>query len=187
MLLPKEMLEMTLNQIDLSPDSLKQVAKQVKIEAELNELKVKVEKLTVRSEIEDLDLSDEIEKLNKELIRLKTEKEKHQSKGEHPIFELVQKQTVLEERVKKLNKKKSQIQPAVYDSLKNEYSFVIRKRNWGLTKVLYWTYGRLTLSLLKTCNLTVNLFKLGIQLCFLGFVIILRNIASHVVKSKISE
>jgi hypothetical protein len=112
---------MTFDQIDLSPDSLKQVAKQVKIEAELNELKVKVEKLIVRSEIEDLDLSDEIEKLNKELTRLKTEKEKNQSKGEHPIFELVQKQTVLGERLKKLNEKKSQIQPAVYDSLKNEY------------------------------------------------------------------
>ncbi len=116
-----EMLEMTFDQIDLSPDSLKQVAKQVKIEAELNELKIKVEKLTVRSEIEELDLSDEIEKIDKELTRLKAEKEKNQPQGEHPIFELVQKQNILEERLKKLDEKKSQIQPTVYDSLKNEY------------------------------------------------------------------
>ncbi|MFX0086962.1 MAG: hypothetical protein ACFFAU_14995 [Candidatus Hodarchaeota archaeon] len=112
---------MTFDQIDLSPDSLKQVAKQVKIEEELNKLKIKVEKLIVRSEIEGLDLSDEIEKLQQELTQLKTEKDKSQSKGEHPIFELIKKQSVLEERIKKLNEKKSQIQPTVYDSLKNEY------------------------------------------------------------------
>lgn len=115
------MIEIPSTQIDLSPDSLKRVAKQVKIEVSLNELKIKVEKLTVRSEVEEIDLSDEIEKLNQELIRLKAEKKKNQSEAVHPIFELVQKQTVLQERLRKLNGKKSQIQPAVYDSLKNEY------------------------------------------------------------------
>lgn len=115
------MIEITSDQIDLSPDSLKMVAKQVKIEANLKELKIKVEKLTVRSEVEEVDLSDEVEKLNNELNRLKAEKEKNQSEAVHPIFELVQKQTVIQERLRKLSEKKETIQDAVYDSLKNEY------------------------------------------------------------------
>ncbi len=121
MLLLKEILEMTSNQIDLSPESLKRVAKQVKINAELKELEIKVEKLKIRSEIEDLDISDELEQLNIDLTRLNNEKEKNQPDGQHPISELVQKQKIIQERLKKLNEKKSQIQPAVYKSLKNEY------------------------------------------------------------------
>ncbi|MHA2304648.1 MAG: hypothetical protein ACXACU_04585 [Candidatus Hodarchaeales archaeon] len=112
---------MTSNQIDLSPESLKRVAKQVKINAELKELEIKVEKLKIRSEIEDLDISSELEQFNDELTRLKNEKEKNQLDGQHPIFELVQKQNIMQERLKKLNEKKSQIQPAVYKSLKDEY------------------------------------------------------------------
>jgi hypothetical protein len=112
---------MTSNQIDLSPESLKRVAKQVKINAELKELEIKVEKLKIRSEIEDLDISSELEQFNNDLTRLKSEKEKNQLDGQHPIFELVQKQNIMQERLKKLNEKKNQIQPAVYKSLKNEY------------------------------------------------------------------
>ncbi|UCE14011.1 MAG: hypothetical protein JSV04_02245 [Candidatus Heimdallarchaeota archaeon] len=111
---------MTANEIDLSPDSLRKVAKKVKIEQDLKKLKVKTEKLKVRSEIEEIDISDEITKLDQEIADLTKAKEEFQS-YKHPFLELFKKQDVLQKRIKKLEAKKGQIQTSVYDSLRNEY------------------------------------------------------------------
>ncbi|MFX0182812.1 MAG: hypothetical protein ACFE95_06975 [Candidatus Hodarchaeota archaeon] len=111
---------MTVNEIDLSPESLKKVAKKARLEITLKELILKHEKLKIRSEIESIDLSGEISELDQEINNLKKEEEEYAS-SEHPVLELIQKQTAVQERLKKLNEKKGQVSPAVFESLKNEY------------------------------------------------------------------
>lgn len=111
---------MTTNEIDLSPDSLRKVAKKVKIEQDIKKLKVKTEELKVRSEIEEIDVSDEITKLELEINDLTKAKKEFQAFN-HPFLELFQKQKVLQKRLKKLEDKKGQIQISVYESLRKEY------------------------------------------------------------------
>ncbi|MFX0139383.1 MAG: hypothetical protein ACFFDN_37430 [Candidatus Hodarchaeota archaeon] len=111
---------MTTEKMDISPNSLKKVAKRVKIEEELKKLKFKTEKLIIRAEIEKIDVSEDLKKLDQEIVRLTKDTEKHGSL-EHPFLDLVNKQMKLQERLKKLNVKKGEIQATVYESLKNEY------------------------------------------------------------------
>jgi chromosome segregation ATPase len=115
-----ESLEMTTNEKDLSPESLKKVVKRIKIEEELKNLETKKEKLKIRAEIEESDFSGEIDELDQKIAELIDEKEKYGAL-EHPIFDLVKKQKTLNDRIKKLEEKRSTIQISVYDSLKNEY------------------------------------------------------------------
>lgn len=115
-----ETLEMTTDQMDISPDSLKKVAKRIKIEEELKKLKIKAEKLKIRAEIEEVDFSEEINKLDQEIMKLTKGREKLGSL-EHPFLDLLNKQKKLQNRLRKLEKKKSEIQASVYESLKNEY------------------------------------------------------------------
>lgn len=117
---PVETLTMTANQMDISPESLKKVVKRIKIEEELKKLEIKIEKLKTRAEIEESDFSEEIKELDQMIAELIKDKEKYGSL-EHPIFDLVNKQTILLKRIKKLEEKKPGIQISVYDSLKNEY------------------------------------------------------------------
>ena len=116
-----EILEMNDKKIDISPDSLRKVAKRMKIEFKLKELNTNIEKLKIRSEIEDIDFSDNIKKLDHEIAGLEKEKQEFQDYKQHPIQELIQKQKVLQERLTRLNNKKGTIQSSVYDTLKNEY------------------------------------------------------------------
>jgi hypothetical protein len=116
-----EILEMNDQLIDISPDSLRKVAKRMKIEFKLKELSIKTEKLKIRSEIEEIDFSDNIKKLDQEIAGLEKEKQEFRDYEQHPILELIQKQKVLQERLKRLNNKKGTIQSSVYDTLKNEY------------------------------------------------------------------
>jgi hypothetical protein len=111
---------MTTNEIDLSPESLKKVAKKARLEMMLKELVLKHEKLKIRSEIESIDVSGELSELDQEINNLKKEEEEYAS-SEHPVLELIQKQTAVRKRLKKLNEKKGQVSPAVFESLKNEY------------------------------------------------------------------
>lgn len=111
---------MTTDQLDLSPDSLKKVAKRLKIEEELKKLKIKVEKLKIRSEIEEIDVSNEINTLDQEINKLTENKEKLGS-IENPFLDLLTQQKKSLERLNKLEKKKGGIQTSVYESLKNEY------------------------------------------------------------------
>ncbi|MFX1286754.1 MAG: hypothetical protein ACFFB5_24160 [Promethearchaeota archaeon] len=111
---------MTTEKMDINPDSLKQVAKKVKLEEELKKLKLKSEKLKVRAEIEEIDVSEDIKKLDQDIMKLSEEREKHGSL-EHPFLDLIDKQTKLQERLMKLEEKKGEIQATVYESLKNEY------------------------------------------------------------------
>ncbi|MFX0052336.1 MAG: hypothetical protein ACFFAJ_14545 [Candidatus Hodarchaeota archaeon] len=111
---------MTVNEIDLSPESLKKVAKKARLEMTLKELELKHEKLKIRSEIEDTDLSGELGELDQEIKKLKKEKEEYGS-SKDPVLELIQIQTKVEERLKKLNEKKDEISPTVFESLKTEY------------------------------------------------------------------
>jgi archaellum component FlaC len=111
---------MTTDQIDISPDSLKKVAKRLKIEEELKKLKIKVEKLKIRSEIEEIDVSNEINPLEQEIKRLIEDQEKFGS-IENPFLDLLTQQKNSVERLNKLEKKKGEIQTSVYESLKNEY------------------------------------------------------------------
>ena len=111
---------MTANEIDLSPESLKKVAKKARLDMTLKELMLKHEKLKIRSEIEGVDVSGELSELDQEINNLKKEEEEYAS-SEHPVLELIQKQTAVQERLKKLNEKKGQVSPAVFESLKNEY------------------------------------------------------------------
>jgi chromosome segregation ATPase len=112
--------EMTTNKMDISPESLKKVVKRIKIEEELKNLEIKKEKLKIRAEIEESDFSGEINELDQKITELKDEKEKYGAL-EHPIFDLAKKQKTLNDRIKKLEEKRSRIQISVYDSLKNEY------------------------------------------------------------------
>ncbi len=111
---------MTTNQMDISPETLKKVVKRVKIEEELRKLEKKIEKLKLRAEIEESDFSKEINELDHTIAKLIKDKEKYRSL-EHPIFDLINKQKILQKRIKKLEKKKTGIQTSVYESLKNEY------------------------------------------------------------------
>ena len=111
---------MATKDIDLSPDSLRKIAKRAKIDEELKKLELKVEKLKVRAEIEGIDISDKIKEINQEIERLKKEREEFGS-YKHPFLELIQKQKLLHDRLEKLDGKKAQIQESVYESLKNEY------------------------------------------------------------------
>ncbi len=111
---------MTAEKMDITPDSLKKVAKRVKIEEELKNLKIKIEKLKIRAEIEEIDVSEEIKKLDQEIAKLTKDRKEHEPL-EYPFLNLINKQTKLEERLKKLNEKKGEIQATVYESLKNEY------------------------------------------------------------------
>ncbi|MFX0173316.1 MAG: hypothetical protein ACFE9L_15590 [Candidatus Hodarchaeota archaeon] len=111
---------MNINQIDLSPESLKKVAKKTRLEMTLKELELKHEELKIRSEIEAIDLSGELGELDQEIKNLKKEKEEYASSKE-PVLELIQKQTTVEERLKKLNERKDQISSTVFESLKTEY------------------------------------------------------------------
>ncbi len=111
---------MTAEKMDITPDSLKKVAKRVKIEEELKNLKIKIEKLKIRAEIEEIDVSEEIKKLDQEIAKLTKDRKEHEPL-EYPFLNLINKQTKLEERLKKLNDKKGEIQATVYESLKNEY------------------------------------------------------------------
>ncbi|MHA2243785.1 MAG: hypothetical protein ACXADY_02330 [Candidatus Hodarchaeales archaeon] len=111
---------MTTEQMNISPDSLKKVAKRIKIEEELKKLKNKAEKLKIRTEIEEIDFSEEINKLDQEITKLVRDKEKLGSL-EHPFLDLLNTLEKLQKRLGKLEKKKSEIQASVYESLKNEY------------------------------------------------------------------
>jgi chromosome segregation ATPase len=113
-------LEMTINQMDISPESLKKVVKRIKIEEELKNLEVKKEKLNIRAEIEGANFSEEINELEQNIAELIKKKESYGTL-EHPIFDLVNKQKTVQERIKKLEEKRSTIQTSVYESLKNEY------------------------------------------------------------------
>lgn len=106
--------------MDITPNSLKKVAKRVKIEEELKDLKIKTEKLKIRAEIEEIDVSEEINKLDQGIAKLTKDRENH-GPLEHPFLDLIDNQTKLQERLKKLNEKKGEIQATVYESLKNEY------------------------------------------------------------------
>lgn len=106
--------------MDISPETLKKVVKRVKIEEELRKLEKKIEKLKLRAEIEESDFSKEINELDHTIAKLIKDKEKYRSL-EHPIFDLINKQKILQKRIKKLEKKKTGIQTSVYESLKNEY------------------------------------------------------------------
>lgn len=111
---------MTTDQLDISPDSLKKVAKRVKIEEELKKLKIKVEKLKIRSEIEEIDVSNEINTLDQE-IRMLTEANEKLGSLENPFLDLLTQQKKSRKRLNKLEKKKGEIQTSVYESLKSEY------------------------------------------------------------------
>ena len=115
-----ETFEMTTNEMDLSPESLKKVVKRIKIEEELKNLETKKEKLKIRAEIEESDFSREIDEFDQKIAELTDQKEKYGAL-EHPIFDLVKKQKTIQERITKLEEKRSTIQISVYDSLKNEY------------------------------------------------------------------
>ena len=115
-----ETLEMTTNQLDISPESLKKVVKRIKIEEELKKLETKKEKLKVRAEIEGSNFSEEINELDQKIVELIEEKEKFGTL-EHPIIDLAKKQKTLQERIRKLEEKRSTIQNSVYESLRNEY------------------------------------------------------------------
>jgi hypothetical protein len=108
------------NQIDLSPESLKKVAKKIKLDEELKELTLNLEKLKVRAEIEGTDLSEEINKFNKEIEKTKKDNEEYDSYN-HPLVELFQNHKDVEKKLKKLEEKRNQIQPGIYESLKSEY------------------------------------------------------------------
>ena len=111
---------MATEDIDLSPDSLRKIAKRAKLDEELKKLELNAERLKVRAEIEGIDVSDKIKEIDQEIERLEKEREEFGS-YKHPFLELTQKQKQLLDRLEKLESKKTQIQESVYESLKNEY------------------------------------------------------------------
>jgi hypothetical protein len=148
---------MTADQIDLSPESLIKIAKKVKLEESLKKLQYQSEKLKIRAEIEGIDTSDDLAKIDQEVTALKKDSVEYEE-YEHPIFDLMEKHSALQDRLKKLNEKKGRIQEVVYDSLKNEY---LSQRE-ALTKQLEDTISRLKKIRQEATNGTHSL-KYGVE------------------------
>ncbi len=123
------------SELDLTPEMIKLIVKQAKIDTELEELRVKYEKLKVRSEIEELDFSDELGKLQEKLNQLKDEK-KGLGEIKFPLITLFQKQKEIQERISRLNEKRGQIQPEVFESLKNEYIEEQNEVSYQISQIL---------------------------------------------------
>ena len=148
---------MTADHIDLSPESLIKIAKKVKLEDSLKKLQYKSEKLKIRAEIEGVDPSDDLAKIDQEIASLKKDSAEYEE-YEHPIFDLMEQHSKVQDRLQKLNEKKGQIQEVVYDSLKNEYL----SEKEALRKQLEDTISRLKKIQQEATNGTHSL-KYGIE------------------------
>lgn len=130
----KEIREMA-SELDLTPEMIKLIVKQAKIDTELEELQVKYEKLKVRSEIEELDFSEELGEIQEKLNQLKNEK-KGLGEVNFPLIKLYRKQNEIQERISRLNEKRGQIQPEVFESLKNEYIDEQNQISYQISQIL---------------------------------------------------
>jgi len=108
----------TPNQVDLSPDSIIQLAQDIKRASNLRALELRKEKLEVRAELEGLEVAEELEKVNKELTE---HKEQQTDSTNNWLLELIQKKSIFDSRLQKLAEKRSHIQDSVFQALETEY------------------------------------------------------------------
>ena len=111
---------MVLNLTNLSSDAIINLAEKIKTVELLEKLRNEHEMLVVRSEIEGKENKEEIDKIKSEILRLE-EQTKDTSDESLFLKDIYPKQAQIKNRLEKLEKKRQNIQPEVYDSLKDEY------------------------------------------------------------------
>ncbi len=126
---------MTPNIEDLSPKAIIKLAVQFKSETKLSKLQEELELLLVKSEIEGIDKKAEIQSIETEISTLKDESP-GSSEESNLLLEIFRNQTVLKERLEKLEKKRNTIQPEVYQALKDEYHTEFNKLTEDLSRFL---------------------------------------------------
>ncbi len=117
---------MSLNFEDLTPDAIIQLVEQFKSENRLSMLQEEHEILLVKSEIEGISKQAEIEKLETEISSIKRQNSETSSKA-NLLMENFRSQTILKERLEKLEQKRNTIQLEVYQALKDEYLTELNK------------------------------------------------------------
>ncbi|MFW9779647.1 MAG: hypothetical protein ACFFE8_12395 [Candidatus Heimdallarchaeota archaeon] len=108
----------TSDQVDLSPDSIIQLAQDIQQASKLRALELQKEKLQLRAELEGLEVAEELKKVTKDLEALK---EKQTENTNNWLLELIQKKSVFDTRLQKLAEKRGQIQDSVFNALEAEY------------------------------------------------------------------
>lgn len=111
---------MTSNQVDLSSDSIIQLAQDIKRARNLRALELRKEKLQVRAELEGLEVAEELEKANKDLTELKEQQTEVPPPAQF-LLELIQKKAIFGFRLQKLAEKRGNIQESVFQALETEY------------------------------------------------------------------
>ncbi|MHA2154131.1 MAG: hypothetical protein ACXABU_02245 [Candidatus Hodarchaeales archaeon] len=117
---------MSLNFEDLTPDAIIQLVEQFRSENRLSMLQEEHELLLVKSEIEGISKQAEIEKLETEISSIKRQNSETNSKT-NLLIENFRSQTILKERLEKLEQKRNTIQTEVYQALKDEYLTELNK------------------------------------------------------------
>ena len=120
---------------DLTPDAIIKLAEQFKSENKLSKLQEEHELLLVKSEIEGIDKHAEIDRLEKEISSIK-EQSVDSSDQSNLLVENFRNQTILKERLDKLEQKRSTIQQEVYQALKDEYLTELNKLTQDLDTFL---------------------------------------------------
>ncbi|MHA1976424.1 MAG: hypothetical protein ACW98F_06560 [Candidatus Hodarchaeales archaeon] len=120
---------------DLTPDAIIKLAEQFKSEKRISMLQEEHELLLVKSEIEGIDKQAEIERLEKEISSLK-EQSGDSSNQSNLLIENFRNQTILKERLEKLDQKRSTIQLEVYQALRDEYLTELNKLTQNLDTFL---------------------------------------------------
>ncbi len=126
---------MTLNFEDLTPDEIIKLAEQFKSEEQLSKMQRELELLLVKSEIEEIDKQAEISELKEEISFLK-EQSDESSEVSNLLIKNFRNQSVLQERIEKLDQKRNTIQLEVYQALKVEYSTELDKLTQDLSKFM---------------------------------------------------
>jgi hypothetical protein len=117
---------LSLNFEDLTPDAIIQLVEQFRSENRLSMLQEEHELLLVKSEIEGISKQAEIEKLETEISSIKRQNSETNSKT-NLLIENFRSQTILKERLEKLEQKRNTIQTEVYQALKDEYLTELNK------------------------------------------------------------
>ncbi|MCK5341907.1 MAG: hypothetical protein KAR20_00805 [Candidatus Heimdallarchaeota archaeon] len=120
---------------DLTPDAIIKLAEQFKSESRVSKLQEEHELILVKTEIEGIDKQTEIEKLKQEISSLKREKSES-SDETNLLIENFKNQTILKERLEKLDQKRKTIQVEVYQALKDEYLTELNKLTQDLSVFL---------------------------------------------------
>ncbi|PWI49457.1 hypothetical protein CEE45_01310 [Candidatus Heimdallarchaeota archaeon B3_Heim] len=120
---------------DLTPDAIIKLVEQFKSESRVSKLQEEHELLLVKEEIEGIDKQAEIKKLKQEISSLKRQKS-GSSDETNLLIENFENQTILKERLEKLNQKRKTIQVEVYQALKDEYLTELNKLTQDLSVFL---------------------------------------------------